>query len=250
MKKGTSSIEQRWLDAVVNEMQTINGLDLIMDPIDTPALMRSFADRIPVPARPTERQLLRGLLLEFALRWSMRLHANAHEGQPAGCAFDVTTFLEGFMNDRSGDARAAFAAWVDWFFPAFVRTHPPSAATHAARQLRRHYARLVNVPTLARTCHTTPQRLVREFRRQFGMSIPQYHRTLRVVTALGRVRHEKVEAVAMSVGYRSTKNFYRALRQLTGLTPTAFRRLSSERAAVVVEVAELALLGRRRRAAG
>src|SRR5438034_10710996 len=57
---------------------------------------------------------------------------------------------------------------------------------------------------------------------------------------------EKVEAVALSVGYRATKNFYRAFRQLTGTTPTGFRRLPPERAAAVLEFAKLALVGRRR----
>ncbi|PYR14420.1 MAG: hypothetical protein DMF95_03650 [Acidobacteria bacterium] len=105
---------------------------------------------------------------------------------------------------------------------------------------------MVPLPALARDCHTTPVRLAREFRRQFGMSIPRYQRTLRLVEALGRVRDEKVEAVALSVGYRATKNFYRAFRQLTGTTPTGFRRLPPERAAAVLEFAKLALVGRRR----
>jgi len=78
------------------------------------------------------------------------------------------------------------------------------------------------------------------------MSIPRYQRTLRLVEALGRVRDEKVEAVALSVGYRATKNFYRAFRQLTGTTPTGFRRLPPERAAAVLEFATLALVGHRR----
>jgi hypothetical protein len=62
--------EQRWLDVVVNEMQVVNGLILVADPVDTPKLLHRFVQRIPAPVRPTERQLLRGLLLEFAFRWS------------------------------------------------------------------------------------------------------------------------------------------------------------------------------------
>lgn len=238
--------EQRWLDVVVSEMQVVNGLILLADPVDTPALLHSFVRRIPIPVRPTERQLLRGLLLEFAFRWSTRLHASAHAGQPAGCEFHGTTFLEDFLNDRTRDARASFAAWIDRFFAEFLRAHPPSTAMRAARRLHQRYARLVPLPALARECHTTPVRLAREFRHQFGMSIPQYQRTLRLVEALDRVRHDKVEAVARRVGYRSTKNFYRAFRELTGMTPTGFRRLSTERAEVVLEFAKLALVGHRR----
>jgi len=168
----TSPAEQRWLDVVVSEMQVVNGLILLADPVDTPTLLRTFVDRIPVPVRATERPLLRGLLLEFAFRWGTRLRAGAHAGQPAGCEFHGTTFLEEFLNDRTRDARVSFAAWIDRFFLEFRRTHPPSTAVHAARLLRQRYARLVPVPTLARECHTAPVRLARDFRGQFGMSIP------------------------------------------------------------------------------
>jgi AraC-like DNA-binding protein len=235
--------EQRWLDIVVNEMQVVNGLILVADPVDTPTLLHRFVQRIPTPVRPTERQLLRGLLLEFAFRWSTRLHAGAHAGGPAGCEFHGTTFLEDFLNDRARDACASFAVWIDRFFKEFLRTHPPSTAMHAARRLHQRYARSLPVTALARECHTTPARLAREFRHQFGMSIPRYQRRLRLVEALGRVRHEKIEAVALSVGYRSTKNFYRAFRELTGTTPTGFRQLPGERAAAVLDFAKLALVG-------
>src|SRR5436190_11911098 len=106
-------VEQRWLAAVVNEMQIVNGWILVADPVDTPALLHRFVRRIPVPVRPTEHQLLRGLLLEFAFQWSTRLHTSAHAGQPAGCEFHGTAFLEDFLNDRTRDARASFAAWID-----------------------------------------------------------------------------------------------------------------------------------------
>jgi AraC-like DNA-binding protein len=241
------SYEQRWLDGVVNEMQVVNGLILVADPIDLPALLHHFVDRIPVPRRATERQLLRGLLLEFALRWSTRLHAGEHAGRLGGCAFHEAMFLEDFLNDQARDARASFAAWIDRFFAEFLRTHPPSTAMRAARRLRQRYAGSVTLPALARECHTTPARLTREFRRQFGMSVPQYQRTLRLVEALRRVRHEKIDSVALHVGYRSAKNFYRAFRELTGMTPTGFRRLSDERAEAVLEFATLALVRAPRR---
>jgi AraC-like DNA-binding protein len=155
----------------------------------------------------------------------------------------VTRFLEDFLNDQTGDARASFVAWIDRFSSEFLRVHAPSTATHAARRIRQTYARLVPMPVLARECLTTPVRLAREFRGQFGMSILQYRRRVRLVEALGRVRHEKVEAVALRVGYRSTKNFYSAFRELTGMTPTGLRLLSADRAEAVLEFARLALVG-------
>jgi AraC-like DNA-binding protein len=240
-----SSRQQRWLDVVVNEMQIVNGLILTADPADTPALLHRLVQRIPAAVGPTERQLLRGLLLEFAFRWSRRLHAAVHAAQPAGCEFDGTAPLEAFLNDGAHDSRTAFGAWIDRFSSELLRQHQPSTAMQAARRLREGYARSMPLPTLARECHTTPARLASEFRHQFGVSIPQYRRTARLVEALERVRHEKVEAVALHVGYRSPKNFYRAFRGLTGMTPTEFRQLSTERAETVLEFAKLALVRRR-----
>jgi AraC-like DNA-binding protein len=239
------SLQQRWLDVVVNEMQVVNGLLLLADPADTPALLHRLVQRIPAAVGSTERQLLRGLLLEFAFRWSRRLHAAAHATQPAACEFDGTAPLETFLNDGAHDSRTAFAAWIDRFSSELLRQHQPSTALQAARRLREGYARSLRLPLLARECHTTPARLASEFRRQFGISIPQYRRTARLVEALERVRHEKVEAVALQVGYRSSKNFYRAFRGLTGMTPTEFRQLSTDRAEAVLECARLALVRRR-----
>ena len=118
-------------------------------------------------------------------------------------------------------------------------THPPSSAMCTARQLHQQYARLVRVPTLARAWHHA-----RRARTRIQASIRYVDSPVSTdppgVEALGRVRDEKVEALALSVGYRSAKNFYRAFRQLTGMTPTGFRRLFTERAAALVAFAKLA----------
>jgi len=43
----------------------------------------------------------------------------------------------------------------------------------------------------------------------------------------------------MAVGYRSKKDLYRALRQLTGFTPRAIRAMSPEAARDLVEIWQL-----------
>lgn len=48
---------------------------------------------------------------------------------------------------------------------------------------------------------------------------------VRIVSALDDLRHHKVDAIAIQVGYRSKKNFYRAFARLTGMTPGAFKKL-------------------------
>lgn len=67
------------------------------------------------------------------------------------------------------------------------------------------------------------------------MSIHAYQRVVRTAVALEQIRTASMEAVAMAVGYRSKKDLYRALRQLTGFTPRAIRALSPEAARDLVE---------------
>jgi len=121
--------------------------------------------------------------------------------------------------------------------PVIVPCMPstPSAATRAARVIREHYQRPLSVTALARRFHVTPPQLRRAFQREFGMSLREYQRTMRLVEALPQVATGKIDAIALKVGYKSKKNFYRAFQHVAGLTPTAFRNLPHERAMQVID---------------
>jgi AraC-like DNA-binding protein len=67
--------------------------------------------------------------------------------------------------------------------------------------------------------------VVRVFAAVSGMSIREYHARARVCAAVRQFAtgtHD-VLAVARCVGYRSEKNFYRAVSKFTGLTPAELR---------------------------
>ena len=64
------------------------------------------------------------------------------------------------------------------------------------------------------------------FHVEFGRSPREYHTALRLLKAIEDIGVGKVEGVALGVGYKSKKNFYRMFRSLTGLTPTGFRQLT------------------------
>jgi methylphosphotriester-DNA--protein-cysteine methyltransferase len=83
--------------------------------------------------------------------------------------------------------------------------------------------------------HVTPSHLRREFQREYGVSIQKYHQQLRVFEVANTIRKEKVDAHALRVGYRSTKNLYQAFRRVTGMSLTAFRQLSDDHALRVLE---------------
>jgi methylphosphotriester-DNA--protein-cysteine methyltransferase len=61
------------------------------------------------------------------------------------------------------------------------------------------------------------------------------------------LKDERAEAIASQVGFKSRKDFNRALEQSTGLTPTQFKQLSDERATDIIETTRLLVLRKRRR---
>lgn len=58
----------------------------------------------------------------------------------------------------------------------------------------------------------------------------QFHITIRVLEAMKMFAagDRKLTAVARAVGYKSDKNFYRAVRAVTGRTPSELMAMSAE----------------------
>jgi AraC-like DNA-binding protein len=56
-----------------------------------------------------------------------------------------------------------------------------------------------------------------------------------------RVQNEKIEALALDLGYQSPKNFFHAFKNVTGVTPAAFRDLPRDEARRITEVVQLTL---------
>jgi AraC-like DNA-binding protein len=229
-----SAIRRHWLDAVVAASQQIAGEAHLIEPDDAHEMLQGFVQPLPSPLSVVERLLMRAVLLDVAWRCGRTIHARAHRGHPGRCPFVPTTCLDRFWRAPVHDPEKAFLIWAEGFSTEFRRLHPATTASRVARWIRHDYERPWSLATLGRRFHVTPSQLRRSFEREFGVSIRAYQQTVRVSAALARVRTEKMEATALEVGYKGKKNFYRAFKQVTGLTPAAFRRLSEERAFHVV----------------
>src|SRR5262249_60701315 len=84
---------------------------------------------------------------------------------------------------------------------------------------------------LARLVGLTRSELSAAFLGFVGQTIREYINTVRLRNALDKVlRGDKIETIAMVVGYRSRTTFYRHFQKVTGLTPAALRRASARRA--------------------
>ncbi len=78
---------------------------------------------------------------------------------------------------------------------------------------------------LATAFHTTERTLVRRCQRDLGMSLAQWRQRLRVVMALPRLESgDKVEAIALDLGYGSASAFIAMFRRLMDATPDEYRR--------------------------
>ena len=104
-----------------------------------------------------------------------------------------------------------------------VRSH---CVMRAAEIIRQRYQQPLTTSTLAAELGRERSYLATLFRRETGQTLHHYITDVRLHDAAERIlQGEKIEAVALQVGYRSKKSFYRQFRARTGLTPTAFRRL-------------------------
>lgn len=78
---------------------------------------------------------------------------------------------------------------------------------------------------LAAAFHATERTVARRCRRDLGMSFAEWRQRLRIVKALPRLEAgEKVETIALDLGYASASAFIAMFRRSTGETPDGYRR--------------------------
>jgi PAS domain S-box-containing protein len=91
--------------------------------------------------------------------------------------------------------------------------------------IHRHYSERLTLARFARNLRRPPASLGRLFREEIGVTVHEYVTRARMVFSAADVRAGvKVEAVALVLGYRSKKNFYRQFKRFFGMTPDIYRR--------------------------
>lgn len=91
--------------------------------------------------------------------------------------------------------------------------------------LRANPADQRSLAELAQMVHTTQRTLVRRCQRDLGMSLADWRQRLRVVRALPRLESgDKVETIALDLGYGSASAFIVMFRRLMDATPDEYRR--------------------------
>jgi PAS domain S-box-containing protein len=91
-------------------------------------------------------------------------------------------------------------------------------------QIESEYALGITLRTMSATVGRQPAYLGRLFHQETGASVRDYLTRVRLEHAAELVRAGvKIEAVALSVGYRSKKNFYQRFKRHYGTTPVRYR---------------------------
>jgi AraC-like DNA-binding protein len=96
-------------------------------------------------------------------------------------------------------------------------------------QIESGYDQAITVRTMSATVGRQPAYMGRLFFQKVGSSVREYLTRVRLEHAAALIRDGvKIEAVALSVGYRSKKNFYRQFKRCYGTTPVRYRTGSVE----------------------
>lgn len=105
----------------------------------------------------------------------------------------------------------------------------PDLATRVIQLIEQHYADRLTATKIARMTGRSPLVLRQEFKRAMGMSLRDYLTVVRIERARRLLQaSEKVEVVALQVGYRSKRQFIRQFKTYVGMIPSHFRRIERE----------------------
>jgi AraC-like DNA-binding protein len=219
------TLRQEWLAQVVLETQLLAGRLAVADRDESAASFDSFARSLPQCVSPLETAMLRTIVMDVAYKGGRTVHQRLHTSESTTCPFSPAGPLDQFWRGDPADVRLQFEQWRSMFFLELNRTHPATLASSIGRLVKREFRKPWRLSSLAHRFHTTPATIRRSFAREFGSSVREYQRLARLVAALGAIPREKIDAVALLVGFKSKKNFYQAFSRLTGTTPGEFRKL-------------------------
>jgi AraC-like DNA-binding protein len=203
-----------WLCKASNAFQRVV-LVASSRPVVARELQRELS-RLPVPVTPFERLTSRCLMCECL----MALVAS----DPTYRALrTLRDFVRLTAAERSSDGIARFSRVMADLCQA--PDQQSQLAEEIGNRLEQEYASKMTLDAMAREYQVSRLQLDRSFHHRFGIHFHEYLRAIRVERGLDLVREGmKIEAAAPAVGYKSKKNFYRAVRQVTGLTPGQIRR--------------------------
>ena len=171
-------------------------------------------------SRETERQFLQLLIVRYLVCESI-LQAWAKEMAQAPSESDriLTNLVSVF--ESQAPLRLVRAAFVQ---PGKSQRAADPLVDQVCTFVDEHIVERLTYQRIASRFNVTSRHLAARFKRRLGTPLHVHIVTRRVQRGLKLIADGiKVEAAALSVGYRSKKDFYREVRRSTGLTPAQVR---------------------------
>ncbi len=238
LEVAATSVRDVWSHAVASALQPVVGEILDVDGETFAEPFKRLADRTPPPASIAERRDLKARFVELAQQVGTDFHTLFHRTRlhrtrcrrttPVTCGFLAIESSARIWFDSTTDPRQLLTAWASAYATEFARHHPLPPAWRAARILRQRVAQPAGIQGIALAIGASRSALDPDFKRMFGMTPIEYHARVRLAHGLTELRDRgtKVEDAARRAGFASVKNFNRAARHYTAMTPSQVRRLT------------------------
>jgi AraC-like DNA-binding protein len=102
----------------------------------------------------------------------------------------------------------------------------PSDIKRARRFIHDHFADKISLPMAAGAAGISPGHLSEKFKGITGLNFVEYVRRIRFREACRRLAEseKRISEIAFAVGFQSLSQFNRVFKQLSGRSPSAYRR--------------------------
>lgn len=111
--------------------------------------------------------------------------------------------------------------------PDMVAYEPDAELVQQAKELLgQFYDKPINLCNIAKQLNISQSHLARLFKQNTGVTIRQFIISIRITKACSLLRQTNagILEIAYQTGFQSISNFHRYFKELTGLTPTEFRK--------------------------
>jgi AraC family transcriptional regulator len=110
--------------------------------------------------------------------------------------------------------------------PAPLERHSPRWPRRVRELLHARFAERLTLDEIARAVGIHPDRLCHGFREQYGCSVGEYVRRLRVEFACGQLARSDIPLVeiALAAGFADQSHFSKIFKRRMGISPAAFRQ--------------------------
>jgi AraC family transcriptional regulator len=182
--------------------------------------------------------------VQFGASWTTRLGAfGIHLGDtPKDLHRSKAGWLARHLHHefRSGDTAAALAieglalALISEISRTAGRSEKgakPGWLLRAVEHLHAHALEQISLTELAASLDVDPTHLGRTFREHYGCTMTEYVRKLRIEFAQHELAttNRPLSSIAYAAGFADQAHFTRVFKQLTGVTPAAYRMAASPR---------------------